>query len=77
MRQLAAPIKIRVSTGGRHGSYMARSLVEAFDMFLNAKQPKGMGTLVEFKAKGWDPEDETFYMSTVAALEKLGRFSKG
>ena len=75
-RTLDTPVKIRVSTGGRVGTYMAHSLVEAFEMFLDKKEPKALGVLVEFKTKDWDPEDDTFYMSTAAVLSKLGRFSK-
>ncbi len=75
-RVLDAPIKIRVSTGGKHGTYQAVSLVQAFEFFLEDKKPKALGVLVEFKAKGWDPIDDTCYMSTVAALEKIGRLEK-
>jgi hypothetical protein len=75
-RTLDKPIKIRVSTGGKSGTFMAHSLVEAFELFLNKKEPDALGVLVEFKAKGWDPVDDTFYMSTVAALKQLDKYSE-
>lgn len=75
-RTLAKPIKIRVSTGGKRATVMAHSLVEAFELFLNKKEPEALGVLVEFKTKEWDPGDDTFYMSTVSALKQLEKFSE-
>lgn len=75
-RVLDTPITIRVSCGGCSAKVQARSLVEAFGLFLDKKQPKALGVLCEFKTKLWDPVDDTFYMSTEVALEKLGRWSK-
>ena len=70
---LDTPIKIRVSSGGRSGSYKAHSLLEAFELFLDDKKPEALGVLVEFKAKGWDPVDDTFYMDTIRTLSELER----
>jgi hypothetical protein len=75
-RRVQKAIAIRVSSGGCSAKVMAHSLIEAFKLFIDTKKPKCLGLLCEFKTKEWQPGEDTFYMSTIVALEKLDIYSK-
>lgn len=72
-KKLDTPIMMRVSSGGYTANVRAHSPLEAFELFLESKNPKALGILTEIKAKGWREDDDTFYTLTTVLLEKLGR----
>lgn len=72
-KKLKKPIMMRVSSGGYSANVTASSIPEAFDLFLDKKKPKSLGILTEVKAKGYNPDDDTFYILTTVILDKLGK----
>lgn len=75
-RRLDNPIKMRVSSGGYSANVVAHSLSEAVELFLDTKKPKSLGVLTEIKAKGWTPDDDTFYIKTTVVLKEIGRLEE-